>query len=75
LIDHVQIWHLDNDDEARSRHERIEARLDELGPEEVRSLQSNGKLPTHWDPIIRVWMKGKRLAKREEPGEPKDGVA
>jgi|WetSurMetagenome_2_1015567.scaffolds.fasta_scaffold00813_8 hypothetical protein len=60
MIDPIRINHADDDDAVRARHARIEARLDELGVDEVRFLQSNGKLPTEWDLIIRAWMAGKK---------------
>lgn len=51
----IRIHHADTADQVRERHERIVARLDELGPEQVRFLQGNGKLTTEWDPIISAW--------------------
>lgn len=76
MSDHIQIHHLDTEEEAKARHAKIEARLDELGADEVRFLQSNGKLPTNWDPIIAAWMRGERqVAKAETPGDLNDGIA
>jgi hypothetical protein len=65
-ISPIRIHHADSDTEVEARHRRIEARLDELGAEEVRSLVANGGLATQWSPIIRAWSSGKRLAPDEK---------
>ena len=58
---HIVIHPLDTDDEARARHKRIEARLNELGETNVRMLAGTAGVPTQWDPIIAAWLKGERL--------------
>jgi hypothetical protein len=62
MIDPIRIHHADDESEVRARHARLEKRLDELGADEVRFLQANGKVPTQWDPIIRAWLAGDKLA-------------
>ena len=61
MIDPIRIYYADDEDEVRARHERLESRFEELGVEEIRFLQANGKVPTEWDPIIRAWLAGGRL--------------
>jgi len=67
----VRIHSVDSDEQARDRHKRIEARLEELGIEQVRGMMSYGGLPTNWDPIIARWLKGDRLEdeKKDEKTE------
>ena len=69
IIDPIRIHYADSEDEVRARHARLEKRFDELGPEEVRFLQGNGKIPVEWDPIIRAWLAGNKL------NDPKTDVA
>ena len=58
---HIVIHPHDTDDEARARHKRIEARLNEFGETNVRMLAGIAGFPTQWDPIIAAWLKGERL--------------
>ena len=74
----IRIHHADTDEEARARHERIQARLEELGSGTVERMQGRD-LPTQWNPIIRAWLKGDKLedeeAKKVNPAEnPQDAL-
>lgn len=40
-------------------------RLDELGPDQVRTLLSHGGLPTQWNSVIHDWL-GKQDQKRSD---------
>jgi hypothetical protein len=39
-----------------SENDQIITRLEELGPNQVRLLMSNGGLPTHWNVRIAEWL-------------------
>lgn len=61
MTKHITIHAPDTDAEARARHARIEARLNELGEPEVRRLSATGGLAPQWEPIVRAWLNGERL--------------
>ena len=61
-IDPIRIHASDDLATMRSRHAEIEARLNELGEDRVRSMLSSGGLPTNWNAIIHAWLAGDRLA-------------
>jgi len=65
VTDPIRIHHADDDAEAHARHARIEARLEELGMQQVRQMMGID-LPAQWNPIIRAWLAGKKLKPREE---------
>jgi hypothetical protein len=65
MIDPIRIHHADTADEIRDRHAQIEKRLDELGPDSVKTLVSVGGLPPQWQPIITTWLKGDRVKPKE----------
>jgi hypothetical protein len=66
--DPIRIHPQDDNMAARARHKRIEMRLDELGIDQVRTMQGHA-LPTNWDPIIRAWLKGERLEDEKPDGD------
>lgn len=57
----IKIHYADTEKESRARHEQIQARLNELGKDNVSLLVASGGLPTEWNPIIRSWMSGEKL--------------
>jgi hypothetical protein len=61
----IRIFHGDDDDQTRRRHEEIVKRLEHFGPEQVRAMIGHG-FPTEWNPIITAWLKGDALAPAED---------
>jgi hypothetical protein len=62
MIAPIRIHPMDTEAEVRARHAQIEARLEELGADQVRSMLGHG-LPEGWGPIVLAWLKGDRLQK------------
>jgi hypothetical protein len=57
----IRIHALDDDAAARARHDQIEKRLEELGPDQVRMMLLSGGFPTGWNTIIHAWLAGDKL--------------
>jgi hypothetical protein len=61
------------DAEVRARHEEIEKRLEELGPDRVRMMMFHGGFPPQWDTIVHSWLTGDKLNaiidKKNEEGD------
>lgn len=55
----IRIYPGDSEEEVKARHEKIVARLEELGPKQVEMLMNTGGLPPQWNPIITGWVSGK----------------
>jgi hypothetical protein len=63
----IRIFHGDDEDGVRDRHDRIVKRLEEIGPDEVKRLAANGGFSPQWEPIIGAWLKGDKLEAKKEP--------
>jgi hypothetical protein len=63
----IRIFHGDDDDGIRDRHERIVKCLEALGPDEVKRVAAISGFPTQWEPIIGAWLRGDKLEAKKEP--------
>jgi hypothetical protein len=72
MADPIRIHHSDSEDEVRARHERVVARLVELGPDEVQRMRDRDELPAAWAPIVRMWLKRDDKAKTNADDKPSD---
>jgi len=57
------------DEEVRDRHASVEARLEEMGADQVKFRLLHGGFPTEWHAIVHAWLGGDKL----EPEADKSG--
>lgn len=55
----IRICGTDSEEEVKRRHERVVARLDELGMPEVRAMFARDDFPHPWHPIIHEWLRSR----------------